>query len=104
MMRPKIQSPLLAFLSALLLFTACKKDSDSPKPAPIIDPLTLAASKPGDTIVLKGQNFSDVAASNIVKFNGVEATVVSASSTELKVLVPAAATSGAITVTVNGNT
>lgn len=95
--------PLIWLLTALLVFAACKKSADS-GPAPVTDPLNMAAAKPGDTIVIKGQNFSTVAGNNTVKFNGVQATVVSATATELRVVIPANATSGTVTVTVNGVT
>lgn len=105
MMYLKNKKPLTIFLSALLLFAACKKDADNPtSETPVTEPLSVAAAKPGDTIIIKGQNFSEVAANNTVKFNGVTATVVSATATEIKVVVPAGATSGSITVTVNGTT
>jgi hypothetical protein len=95
--------PFIWLLAALLVFVACKKSADS-GPAPVTDPLSMAAAKPGDTIVIKGQNFSTVAGNNTVKFNGVQATVVSATTTELTVVIPANGTSGAVTVTVNGVT
>lgn len=98
--KPKL---FIWFLAALLVFAACKKSADS-GPAPITDPLNMAAAKPGDTIVIKGQNFNTVPGNNTVKFNGVQAIVVSATTTELTVVIPANATSGAVTVTVNGVT
>src|SRR5688572_12636503 len=102
-MKPKL---LLIFISAISLLTACKKDADAPPQPdpPVTEPLTIAAAKPGDTLFIKGENFSDVIANNTVKVNGVAATVVVASATELKVIIPANATSGTVTVTVNGKT
>lgn len=99
----KNQKPLVIFLSALLFFAACKKDSDS-APGPTTEPLTVAAAKPGDLIIIKGQNFSEEVANNTVSFNGVTVTPIIATATELKVVVPAGASSGNITVTVNGKT
>lgn len=96
---------LLLALCALSLLAACQKDSDSTPPAPpVTEPLAIAAAKPGDTVFIKGGNFSDLIANNTVQFNGVAATIVTATATELKVLVPANASSGPITVTVNGQT
>lgn len=92
---------LVIIVSSLLLFAACKKDAN---PSPETEPLTFAEVRPGDTLIIKGKNFSEVLTNNIVKFNGAEATLISASPTELKVLVPAGATSGDITITVNGVT
>ncbi|MEO6150376.1 MAG: ice-binding family protein, partial [Mucilaginibacter sp.] len=55
-------------------------------------------------VTISGSNFSTTAANNIVKFNGVNAVVKSATSTELVVTVPFGATSGEVTVTANGTT
>ena len=93
---------LVIILSSLLIFVSCKKDKNPPSPE--TEALTFAEARPGDTLIIKGKNFSEVLTNNIVKFNGVEATLISASPTELKVLVPAGATSGPITITVNGVT
>ncbi len=59
---------------------------------------------PGQTITIYGQNFSSTASANTVMINGVAATVVAASSTSLTVTVPNGATSGQVSVTVNGVT
>lgn len=94
---------LALFVGALLFFAACKKDSDKTYEPPVTEPLTAAAAKPGDTLIIKGSNFSTTATENTVEFNGVAGTVVSASATEIKVIIPANATSGSVTVTVHGN-
>jgi len=97
--------PFAALLGGLLIFSACKKDSDS-GPAPVVDPLTVAAAKPKDTLTLKGQNFSATASGDVVKIGDVQASVVSASATEIKIVVPAISTpcTYTITITVNGKT
>jgi YD repeat-containing protein len=59
---------------------------------------------PNSTVTIYGQNFSGVAAGNTVMFNGVAATVISASATALVVQVPAAVTTGPVSLTVNGAT
>jgi hypothetical protein len=105
MMHLKNSKLPVLFLSAVLVFAACKKDSDNPATEPpVTEPLSMAAAKPGDTIIITGENFSEVAANNTVKFNGVTATVVSATATQIVVVIPANASSGTITVTVNGKT
>lgn len=96
--------PLTLFIGALLFFAACKKDSDpavTPDP-PVTEPLTAAAAKPGDTLIIKGSNFSEFDNENNVEFNGVGGTIETATATEIKVIVPAKATTGMVTVTVNG--
>lgn len=74
-----------------------------------IGPVTLTALQPSsgspqNIITLTGSNFSSVANQNTVLFNGVPATVTSASPTELKVTNFVGATTGLVTVTVNAQT
>jgi YD repeat-containing protein len=72
--------------------------------------LTIFAFTPnhgsvGTTVTIAGQGFSTTPASNIVKFNGVAATVSSpATATQLKVTVPTGATTGTISVQVGTST
>jgi hypothetical protein len=58
----------------------------------------------GTEVTITGTSFSATPSENIVEFNGVAATVSAATSTELTVSVPAEATSGKITVTIDGRT
>jgi N-acetylneuraminic acid mutarotase len=95
-------------ISALQL-TSCKEDRPEPK-AVVIDgfsPTTGLAQSDGASatmVTITGSNFSEVASSNEVKFNGTKASVSSASATELTTSVPSGASTGKITVTVNGQT
>ncbi|MBO9540477.1 IPT/TIG domain-containing protein [bacterium] len=61
-----------------------------------------ASGGPGQTVVLTGAGFSSTPADNLVTFNGVAATVVSATPTSLQVQVPVGATSGPVSVMVKG--
>src|SRR6266478_3193636 len=54
----------------------------------------------GQTVVIQGQNFSTTPSANTVQFNGTAATVTAATANSLSVAVPAAATTGRISVTV----
>lgn len=65
------------------------------------DPVSGAV---GASVTIDGSGFSATAASNTVRFNGVTATVTSASSTSLTTTVPAGATTGPVSVTVGANT
>jgi len=53
----------------------------------------------GQTVTIRGVSFSRVPLENAVEFNGVAATVVSATSSELDVIVPVGATTGPVRVT-----
>ena len=54
-------------------------------------------------VAITGKAFSAVFSENKVTFNGKEALVANASSTQLNVVVPADAKSGPVVVTVRGN-
>ena len=58
----------------------------------------------GTSVTITGTNFSSTAANNIVWFGAVQATVTSATATQLIVKVPLGATYQPISVTVAGNT
>jgi hypothetical protein len=75
-------------------------------PAPAIVSFTPTAGNGADkdSVFISGFNFSPVADDNIVTFNGVQAATLYASSTLLKVKVPAGARTGKITVETNGLT
>lgn len=74
-------------------------DADWVPPAsivPVITSFSPASGNPGDTVTLQGQNFEPNATLNVVDFNGVPATVTSATQTTLTVQVPPGASTGAI--------
>lgn len=73
-------------------------------PTPQIFSYEPAFAPEGDTIIISGMNFSNTAADNVVKFNGVAGTVVDADSLIISAQVPVGATTGPVTVTVNGLT
>jgi YD repeat-containing protein len=64
---------------------------------------TPEAGPVGTQVTISGTGFSATASSNAVKFNGVTATVQSATEVQLVVTVPSAATSGPISVQVGTN-
>ena len=73
-----------------------------PPKAPAISSFSPTQGPVGTEVTITGQNFGADAGSNRVKFNGVQATVKSASPTQLVAVVPDAATTGAISVEANG--
>lgn len=100
----------LFFIKAILLFAVssfvicCDKDKDEEIPQLSITGFTPATAFEGEAVTIRGVSFSTETAGNLVDFNGTRATVASATSTELQVTVPAGATTGNITVQVNGAT
>ena len=100
------------FIIILLVnILSCGRDpSNNPPPppppppavnGPTITNFTPASGIVGAQVVIDGTNFSSSIQDNIVKFNGVVASIISASSTQLTVTVPATATTGKISITVN---
>ena len=72
--------------------------------APTLSSIAPTSGKVGSTVTLSGTGFSTTSSQNTVKFNGTTATVTNATATSLTVTVPTGATSGNVTVTVNGKT
>lgn len=71
---------------------------------PTISSISPNRGAAGTSVAITGLNFSTTKVNNTVKFNGIAATVTSATATQLVVSVPSAATSGLVTVTVGGMT
>ncbi|HUM46144.1 MAG TPA: SBBP repeat-containing protein, partial [Chitinophagales bacterium] len=74
-----------------------------------LPPLTGSSFSPasgpiGSLVTITGTNFSTTLLNNTVKFNGVVATVISATSTSIDTTVPVGATTGPISVQVGCNT
>lgn len=65
---------------------------------------TPSSGPVGTSVTIYGTGFSATPASNTVKFNGMTATVATASTTVLTTTVPVGATNGTISVTVAGTT
>src|SRR5438876_3897286 len=74
------------------------------QPPPTIYSFTPSQGRSGTVITLMGQNFDPAPANNQVRFNGVSAAVLSATTTTLLATVSPAATSGVISVTTAGGT
>lgn len=81
---------------------SCKKKEKDECPAcPKVNSLAPANGKKGDTILINGKNFSSVLSANIVSFNGIlvsPSAMISGSTTQLKVLVPAKCGTGPVEV------
>ncbi len=72
-------------------------------PPPTITSITPVSGSVGTVVTINGTNFKTTPTDNTVKFNGVAATVQTATASVLTVLTPATGTTGAITVsTIDG--
>jgi len=104
-------------ITLLVLMAACTKNNPTPPPPPppppppvvVPTPPTITSISPasgaaGVTVTINGTNFKTTPTDNTVKFNGTAATVQTATATVLTVQAPAAATTGAVTVTTSDGT
>ncbi len=99
---------LLIFFSVLL---SCSSSDPGPGMDPDPDPkpvvTTISGISPtsgggGTEVTITGTNFSSTASENNITFNGVAATVTSASATQIVAVVPANATTGNVAISVKG--
>ncbi len=104
----KIVITRLSILFFGLLLLSCTKKDDSPttpeEGGPDISSFSPTSGPVGTEIFITGKNFGSTVAANTVKIGNTTATVSSASTTELFITVPDGATTGKISVTVNGKT
>jgi len=69
---------------------------------PTITSIEPNTGKVGSEVIITGTDFSTTPGENLVSFNGTEATVSAATETSITTTVPAGATTGSVTVTVDG--
>lgn len=84
--------------------TTFSEDDFTLASGPVITSVNTNYEYIGAIIQINGSNFSPTPEDNLVKFNGVNATVTSATTTALRVRVPENASDGKISVTVNSLT
>jgi hypothetical protein len=90
-------------LVAVVQLSSCSSGDDDGVD-PTVREITGISPETGTTgtvVTITGKGFSTTPEENVVKFNGVEATVSTATATELVVKVPAGATTGVVTVTID---
>ncbi|MFM8744033.1 MAG: IPT/TIG domain-containing protein, partial [Cytophagales bacterium] len=83
----------------LLLLSLCWLLGGHAPRAQTIESFAPASGAVGTSVTLTGTNFSTTPANNVVKFNGVTATVTASTATSITATVPTGATSGTISVT-----
>jgi len=72
-------------------------------PAPVITSFSPSSGISGARLTINGSNFDTTAANNFVFFGNRQAGVVSATATQLAIIIPAGLAPGAITVTIAAN-
>ncbi|MFN8251033.1 MAG: IPT/TIG domain-containing protein [Ferruginibacter sp.] len=97
------KNPLLMLAGIVMLVcSSCKKSDSTPAPVPDTVPVISSispASGPKNTVVtITGTDFGTNLATLKVYFNNVQATVQSATNTEIRAVVPASAGTGAVKV------
>ncbi len=107
-MNTRVLTLAVAIMALGLLLITCKKDEPQPvqviTPKPLITSFAPISGNATTQVTIVGKNFKEDPASNTIKFNGIAAIVLSATSDQLITTVPAGAASGKITVTVDGVT
>lgn len=88
----------IALLQFLLVLNACSSDSDSSTPTPEPPVVVVKTAKvisysknsgeSGETITINGENFPDKVTDVKITFDGLDATIVSTSATEIKFVLP----------------
>lgn len=84
---------------------SCSKSAAPPQPS--ILSFSPTSGPVGTTVTITGTNLKPASANSVVqlvRFNGTAAIVISLTSTSITTTVPAGATTGAISVSVNGET
>ena len=91
----------VGILALIGLAFSCGDDESEP-PRPEVTTITPASALPNTLVAITGKFFNPVFSENKVTFNGKEALISNASSTQLNVVVPAGAETGPVVVTVGG--
>lgn len=87
----------------LTLLTACKADLEN-EPELSITGIQPESGTYSSIVTVTGSGFDKNPNSNIVKFNGIQAVVRSATATQLTIEVPKGAGTGKVTIQVNSKT
>lgn len=94
------------YLSIVLAASLCGLSisctNSDPTPTPSITGFSPSVGPASTSVTISGLNFGFLPEHNEVRFNGIKAVVIASTPTTITVTVPEAASSGVITVTVNG--
>lgn len=73
------------------------------KNSPVLQNISPNQGNIGDVVTLTGTNFNTTPNANVIYFNGIPSSALTATATKLTVKVPTAATTGKVSLIVNGN-
>lgn len=93
----------LLVLSLSALSSCDSDDEETPGAGTTISGISPDTGPSGTQVTISGSGFGDAPGENIVKFNGTEAVVLSASANQIVAEVPDGAGTGKVTVAVGGN-
>jgi uncharacterized protein (TIGR03437 family) len=101
----KTYSVYCLLLCAFFILAGCKKNEGNP---PVVTPPSVSGISPTSgpvnaSVTISGSNFGTDISKVKVSFNGLAATVQTVANTQIVAPVPANATTGKVTVTVNGS-
>jgi len=96
--------PDIAYINSGVLQVSILRNKTAEYLPPVITSFNPVQGPVGTTVTINGSNFSSVAADNTVFFGTVQATILTATVTQLTVIVPSGATNSIISVTTYGQT
>lgn len=93
---------VMMIVAATIALYACRTDNDAAPSSPAITTLTPSQGAAGTEVSVQGRGFGTTTSNLTVAFNGIGATVKSVTDILLVATVPDLATTGPVTVSVNG--
>ena len=99
----KFKPFVMAALCSSIIFSSCKKDTDTtpaptPEPTPTVTSISPSSGPKNTVVTITGTNFGVNLVSLKVYFNGVQATVQTATTTSITAVVPSGAGIGIVKV------
>ncbi|UII74825.1 IPT/TIG domain-containing protein [Flagellimonas sp. HMM57] len=95
---------LSSLLLLLIAFVGCSDDDENPSAEFTVTAISLESGAVGTEITITGTNFPSNTSDINLTFGGANATITSVTSTQIVTTVPSGATTGSVTVVVDGVT
>jgi sugar lactone lactonase YvrE len=97
----KLKPFVMAVLGSSIIFSSCKKDDSTvpvPDPSPAVTAISPSSGPKNTIVTITGTDFGTNLATLKVYFNGVQATVQTATNTQITAVVPIGAGSGIVKI------